>query len=84
MNYIHELWRIRMKKITLEVPMEITENEARLYLAMKLFEEGKISLGQASDLSGYSKRAFMEILGKHGIAVFDYPPEDLEKDLDNA
>jgi len=73
-----------MKKVIIEVPTEVTEDEAKLYLAMKLFEEGKISLGQASNLSGYSKRALMEILGKHGVAVFDYPPEDLEKDLENV
>jgi len=53
-------------------------------LAMKLIEEGKLSLGQAAIMAGYSKRAFMEILGKHGVPVFDYPPDDLEKDLQNA
>ena len=60
------------------------EEEVKLYLAMKLFEEDKLSLGQASTLAGYSKRAFMEILGKHKIPVFDYPPEELERDSDNA
>lgn len=73
-----------MRQITLILPATVTEDEARLFLAMKLFEEGKLSLGQAAIVAGYSKRAFMEILGKHGVPVFDYPAEDLERDLRNA
>ncbi len=73
-----------MRQITLTIPGAITEGEARLFLAMKLIEDGKLSLGQAAIMAGYSKRAFMEILGKHGVPVFDYPPDDLEKDFQNA
>ncbi len=39
---------------------------------------------QASTPAGYSKRAFVEILGKHKIPVFDYPTEELKKDLGNV
>jgi len=73
-----------VKQVTLNLPLDIEEEEVKLYLAMKLFEEGKISLGQASALAGYSKRAFMEILGKHEIPIFDYPAEELERELGNA
>ena len=73
-----------MGQITLTLPVTVTEDEARLFLAMKLFEEGKLSLGQTAITAGYSKRAFMEILGKHGVPVFDYAAEDLERDLQNA
>lgn len=73
-----------MKDITLTLPFDIEGEEAKLYLAMKLFETGRVSLGQASLLAGYSKRAFMEILGRHNIPVFDYPAEDLTRDLENA
>jgi predicted HTH domain antitoxin len=45
-----------------------------------LWETRRLSLGKAAQLAGYSKRAFMEILGKHGVAVFQYPPEDLERE----
>jgi len=48
---------------------------------MKLFETGKLSLGQAAKLSGYSKRAFMEILGKYNVPIFDYLMEDLEREM---
>ena len=73
-----------MKQLTLELPGEFTEEEVKLYLALKLFEESKLTLGQASSLAGYSKRAFMEILGKHHIPVLSYTAEDLEKDIENA
>ncbi|MBN1903124.1 UPF0175 family protein, partial [Candidatus Sumerlaeota bacterium] len=43
-------------------------------------ETGKLSLGQAAKLAGYSKRAFMELLGKYNIPVFNYPAEDLKEE----
>jgi predicted HTH domain antitoxin len=60
---------------------EIPNKEAKLLLMMKLFETGKLSLGQAAKFSGYSKRAFMEILGKYNVPVFDYTLEDLESKM---
>jgi len=73
-----------MQELTIRLPFGVSENEAKLYLAMKLFEEGKLSLGQAAALAEYSKVAFMEILGKYHIPVFNYPPEELEQDVTNA
>ncbi|MHC9542877.1 MAG: UPF0175 family protein [Vulcanimicrobiota bacterium] len=68
----------------IEIPEDISREEAKLFLAMKLFEEGKMSLGQASGYAGFSKKSFIEILGKHKIPVIDYPNEELEEDLKNA
>jgi predicted HTH domain antitoxin len=51
---------------------------------MKLFEVERLSCGQAAELAGYSKRAFMELLGKHGIAVMNYPGQDVQDDLRHA
>ena len=48
---------------------------------IKLFETGKLSLGQAAKFSGYSKRTFMELLGKYGVPVIDYPAEDLVHEM---
>ena len=71
-----------MTEITLRVPSEINEEEARLFLMMKLYELGKMSLGKAAELSGYSKALFMEVLGKYGIPVMNYPAEDLKGEID--
>jgi predicted HTH domain antitoxin len=51
---------------------------------MKLFEIGRLSCGQAAELAGYSKRTYMELLGRHGVAVMDYPASELQDDLGNA
>lgn len=68
----------------IDIPDDINKEEAKLYLAMKLFEDGKLSLGQASQYTGYSKKSFIEILGKHNIPAIEYSIEDLESDLTNA
>ena len=75
-----------MKTITFNIPdtVDIDKNEASMLFASKLYEKGKLSLGQAADLAGLSKRVFMELLGKYGVSVFNYPASDIEKDLKNA
>ena len=73
-----------MSTATIPLPDAITEAEARLLLAIKLFEIGRLSCGQAAELAGLSKRAFMELLGQHGVAVFDAPADEVARDLANA
>lgn len=70
-----------MLSISLDLPPEITSDEVRLLLALKLFETHRVSMGKAAEIAGYSKPAFMEIAGKYGVAVFDYPEGDLEKEM---
>jgi predicted HTH domain antitoxin len=73
-----------MSQLTVALPTSVTEGEARLLLAIKLFEVGRLSCGQAAEMAGYSKRTFMELLGKHGVAAFDYDAADLTDDLKHA
>ncbi len=70
-----------MHELKIQLPNEVENEEARMFLMMKLFETGKLSLGQPSKYSGFSKRVFMELLGKYGVPVFDYPAEDLEQEM---
>ncbi len=70
-----------MNELRVEIPSNISIEEARLLLFVKLFETGKLSLGQAAKLAGYSKRTFIELLGKMGVPVIDYPAEDLEREI---
>ncbi|MCX7925254.1 MAG: UPF0175 family protein [Fimbriimonadales bacterium] len=70
-----------MQSLTVELPPEIDAEEARLLLAIKLYELGKLSLGQAANLAGYSKTAFMDLLGKYGVPLFAYPPEELAQEV---
>lgn len=71
-------------KLTVFLPNSISEDEAKLCLAIKLFELGRLSCGQAAELAGYSKRTFMELLGKRSIAVFDHPAAELQDDFNHA
>jgi predicted HTH domain antitoxin len=68
-------------QLTIQLPSEISVQEAKFLLAAKLYEMGRISLGKAAEVAGYSKPTFMELLGKANIPIFDYPPEDLEKEM---
>lgn len=75
-----------MRTITIDVPssLDLNDKEARMVFASKLYEMGKLSLGQAAKLAGYSKGTFMELLAEHGVSIFDYSPDELDQDLENA
>jgi predicted HTH domain antitoxin len=73
-----------MSTATIVLPDSISEAEARLLLAIKLFETGRLSCGKAAEVAGYSKRTFMELLGRHGAPVFNSPADELDRDLANA
>lgn len=73
-----------MKTLTVQIPDSVDEKEAKTLLAAKLYEKGLLSLGQAADLAGYSKRTFMELLGNYDVSVFAYSEEELEKEILNA
>ena len=73
-----------MKTMTLEIPDNLDEREAKTMLAAKLYEKGSLSLGQAAEMAGYSKRTFMEVLGSYDVSIFNYSANDLEKDVLNA
>lgn len=64
-------------------PKEL-EAEARLLLALKLFELGQISTGRTAELAGLPKVQFLHMLGRFGVSPFGDEPEELERDLENA
>ncbi|WP_414583529.1 UPF0175 family protein [Scytonema sp. PCC 10023] len=59
-----------MNQVTIELPPNISIEEAQLLLAVKLFETGKLSLGQAAKLAGYSERTFIDLLVNNKIPDF--------------
>ncbi|MGM9510098.1 UPF0175 family protein [Larkinella sp. GY13] len=75
-----------MKTLTINLPdnLDIEEFEAKMLLAGQLHEKGKITLGQAADIVGISKRSFMEIMGRFGFSVFNYSVEDLRREIANV
>ncbi len=75
-----------MKTLSVNVPdnLEITSNELSMMVAARLYEQAKVSLGQAAEIAGLSKRTFIELLGSYGVSVFNYPPSELSTDIANA
>lgn len=80
-----------MKSIKLEIPEEILyhakikgdmRNELKKELAVHLYEEKILSLGNAIKLSGLSFIEFHNLLGERKIPRH-YDISDLEKDLEN-
>ncbi|GGF19184.1 UPF0175 family protein [Hymenobacter cavernae] len=75
-----------MQTITLNLPdtLNLDANEVAMLVATRLYEQGKVSLGQAAEICGLSKRTFIELLGRYGVSVFNYPASDLASDVANA
>lgn len=53
-------------------------------IAVKLFEDGKLSTGQAAESLGVFKRTFIELLAEYNVSVFGYKDEELVEDLEKG
>jgi predicted HTH domain antitoxin len=83
-----------MNRLTIEYPPELLwalqqepeefESEARMLLAVKLYEAGKLSTGLAARLAGVPRITFLFLLGRYGLSPFGESPEELEEDLAHA
>lgn len=68
-------------KLRMTLPFSVSVDEAKLLLAVKLYEVGKVSLGQAAKLAGFSKRAFIDVLGQYHLPIFDYSVDELRQEI---
>ena len=75
-----------MKTLTLNIPdsLDLTNRELVMLVASRLYEQGKLSLGQAADLAGLTKRTFAELLNQYNVSIFNFPATDLSNDVENA
>ncbi len=75
-----------MKTLTIQIPnsADVDDKEAKMSLASKLYERGKLTLGQAAELAGYSKETFMKKLSEYNVSLINYSADELEKDIENA
>jgi predicted HTH domain antitoxin len=75
-----------MRTVQINVPdnVDLNDYDFSMIVASKLYEEAKLSAGQAAKMVGLSKRAFIEMLGKYGVSVFSKLNTDLHTDIKNA
>jgi predicted HTH domain antitoxin len=70
--------------LSLKESPEEFEAEARLLLAVKLYELGRLTTGRAAELAGVGRVEFMFLLGRFGLSPVGVDPEELQQDLANA
>ena len=72
-----------MRTLTINIPdtVDLEDREMIMFLASRLYEKSKLSLGQAAEVAGLSKRAFIEVLGHYGVSTFNYDENELQKEL---
>lgn len=75
-----------MKVLTLNIPdsLDLDNKQVAMLVASRLYEQGKLSLGQAATLAGLTKRTFAELLGTYNVSIFNYPASDISRDVANA
>jgi predicted HTH domain antitoxin len=71
-----------MATIVLNIPDQLEMNQPDMirFIAAKLYEAGKLTLGQAAQFAGLSKVAFAEILGDYNVPLINHPLEDINRD----
>jgi predicted HTH domain antitoxin len=75
-----------MRTIQINIPdnVDLKDYDFSMIVAAKLYEDARLSAGQAVQIAGLSKRAFIEMLGKYGVSVFSTSISDLHSDIENA
>ncbi|MDE3259347.1 MAG: UPF0175 family protein [Gemmatimonadota bacterium] len=58
--------------------------EAKILVAVKLYELGRLSSGAAAKLAGIPKPLFLMKLADYGVDTFDLTEEDIQQDLVRA
>jgi len=70
-------------QLTLTIPdsVNISQVDAQIMLAVKLFETRRLPLGKAAVVAGLSYRAFHELLIKYGVPVVTMTEEDVRMEV---
>ena len=69
--------------LSLRVNDEEFAEQMKMLTALKLFESGKLSVGQAATFAGMDESDFIKLLGKHKVSIFGFTQE-IAEDYANA
>lgn len=80
-----------MNTLTIELPLEglplpaeLPDNfsdEVRFFLALKLFEQGRITSGKAGRLSGMGRVEFLLAASRAGVPVVDLNQDEMDEEF---
>jgi len=75
-----------MKTLTLSIPdaLDLDNRGIAMIVSTRLYEQGKLSLGQAAEVAGLTKGAFAELLDSYGVSIFNSPISDFASNIANA
>jgi len=83
-----------MSMVTIELPESVLVvtgqsreefvREAKIILAAKLFEEGRISSGKGAEICGMARVDFLLEMGKRKIPIIQLDEEELKREFEGA
>lgn len=75
-----------MKRISLDLPenLDLNRQDIAMLVASRLYEQGKVTLGEGAAMVGLTKRTFIELLGQYNVSIFNHEASDLARDIENA
>ncbi|KJR41966.1 Uncharacterized protein MCHI_002139 [Candidatus Magnetoovum chiemensis] len=82
--------RTMSKQITFTFPDNLPEEsfnnpkfqkKSKEFIVLELLQEGAISQGKAAELLEISRYDLVDLMNSHNIPVFNYPVEELDKEM---
>jgi predicted HTH domain antitoxin len=83
-----------MSTVTIELPESVLlaagqsrdefVREAKLVLAAKLFETGRISSGKGAEICGIARVDFLLEMGRRGIPIIQLDEEELKREFERV
>lgn len=81
-------------QLVIDIPQELPDalhctasefsQQAKMAMAAKLYEMGRVSSGMAAQMAGVDRAWFLVNLSHYGVAVHDLAFDELESDVKNA
>jgi predicted HTH domain antitoxin len=81
-------------QLTIDIPQQLPDaiqctpaefsRQAKMAMASKLYEMGKLSSGLAAQMVGIDRMQFLIQLSQYGVAMIDLDQEELASDQTNA
>jgi predicted HTH domain antitoxin len=59
----------------------VFQNRLKLLLAVNFYKRGEISLGQAAEVAGLTKKEFIDVLGDQHIPILNYSAAELQEEI---